>query len=276
MTWNRQSLPLTHEPRYSPARRASQQSFVLATSFVLAITNLSPPAFFLVWGGAGLHCATSTDRCAYETIEMWLQHHKNGGVMPAYLVAVSGAQAGKQFPLTDAPCSFGRNPDNAIVVASARASRRHAEIRREGGDFILYDLGSANGTLVNGQRIAAPHRLRSGDLIEIGDETFRFEQPQPAVDATLIASPGPISAPPTAPATPPQPAQGFRLPPSQPPSAPPPSQTPPAPPPYQPPPAQPQGFQVPPAPPSYQPPPRNLHRQRRLRAKEACHDGSFR
>jgi hypothetical protein len=175
--------------------------------------------------------------------------------MPAHLVAVSGAQAGKQFPLTDAPCSFGRNPDNAIVVASARASRRHAEIRREGGDFILYDLGSANGTLVNGQRIAAPHRLRSGDLIEIGDETFRFEQPQPAVDATLIASPGPISAPPTAPATPPQPAQGFRLPPSQPPPAPPPSQTPPAPPPYQPPPAQPQGFQVPPTPPPYQPPP---------------------
>jgi hypothetical protein len=52
MTWNRQSLPLTHEPRYSPARRASQQSFVLASSFVLAITNLSPPAFFVVWGGA--------------------------------------------------------------------------------------------------------------------------------------------------------------------------------------------------------------------------------
>ena len=76
--------------------------------------------------------------------------------MPAHLVAVSGAQAGKQFPLTDAPCSFGRNPDNAIVVASARASRRHAEIRREGGDFILYDLGAqtARWSTVN----ASPHR----------------------------------------------------------------------------------------------------------------------
>lgn len=159
--------------------------------------------------------------------------------MPAHLVAVSGAHAGKQFPLTDTPCSFGRNPDNAIVVASARASRRHAEIRREGDGFVLYDLGSANGTMVNGQRITAPHRLRSSDLIEIGDETFRFEQPQPALDATLIASPGPMSAPPTEPATPPPPAQGFRLPPSQPSPTPHPSQTPPAPPAYQPPPAQP-------------------------------------
>ncbi len=151
--------------------------------------------------------------------------------MTAHLTVVSGAQAGRQIPLTDAPCSFGRNPDNTVVVASARASRRHAEIRREGDGFVLYDLGSANGTLVNGQRIAAPHRLRNGDLIEIGDETFRFEQPQPAVDATLIATPAPMPAPPTAPATPPpQPAQGFRLPP-----------------------AQPRGLQVPPAQPQYQP-----------------------
>ncbi len=192
--------------------------------------------------------------------------------MTAYLTAVSGAQAGRQIPLTDATCSFGRNPDNTVVVASARASRRHAEIRREGDGFVLYDLGSANGTVVNGQRLAAPHRLRNGDLIEIGDETFRFEQPQPAVDATLVAAPAPMSAPPTAPATPPpQPAQGFRLPPAQPqpPSQPaqggmpqssaqPPQgfQVPPAQPSYQPPPAQPpQGFQVPPAQPPYQPPP---------------------
>ncbi|MCS6939362.1 MAG: FHA domain-containing protein, partial [Roseiflexus sp.] len=189
--------------------------------------------------------------------------------MTAHLTAVSGAQAGRQILLTDAPCSFGRNPENTVVVASARASRRHAEIRREGDGFVLYDLGSANGTLVNGQRIMAPHRLCNGDLIEIGDETFRFEQPQPAVDATLVAAPAPMPAPPTAPATPPpQSAQGFRLPPaqpqppSQPPQGMPPSpqpqgfQVPPAQPPYQPPPSQPpQGFQVPPAQPQYQPPP---------------------
>ncbi|MGC9038183.1 MAG: clostripain-related cysteine peptidase [Roseiflexus sp.] len=183
--------------------------------------------------------------------------------MTAHLTVMSGPQAGRQIPLTNAPCSFGRNPDNAVVTANARASRRHAEIRREGEGFILHDLGSANGTLVNGQRIAAPHRLRNGDLIEIGDETFRFEQPQPAVDATLVAAPAPIPAPPTAPATPPpQPAQGFRLPPSQPPQGIPPSappqgfQVPPAQPSYQSPPsAPPQGFQVPPAQPSYQPPP---------------------
>ena len=177
--------------------------------------------------------------------------------MTAHLTAVSGAQAGRQIPLTDAPCSFGRNPDNTVVIAGARASRRHAEIRREGDGFVLYDLGSANGTLVNGQRIAAPHRLRNGDVIEIGDETFRFNQPQPAVDATLVAAPAPVPAPPTAPATPPpQPAQGFRLPPAQPqpPSQPAQGALPPAQPQYQPPPAQPQ-YQPPPAQPQYQPPP---------------------
>jgi hypothetical protein len=76
--------------------------------------------------------------------------------MPAYLVAVSGAQAGKQFPLTDAPCSFGRNPDNAIVVASARASRRHAEIRREGETLFstIWGAQTARWSTVN----ALPHR----------------------------------------------------------------------------------------------------------------------
>ena len=174
--------------------------------------------------------------------------------MPPQIVATSGAQAGKSFPLGDAPITFGRNPDNTVVIASARASRRHAEIRREGGDYVLYDLGSANGTVVNGQRLAAPHRLKTGDVIEVGDETFRFEQPQPALDATLVAAPGPISAPPTTPATatppPAQPQQGFQLPPSQPPPAQPqqgfqlpPSQPPPAGPQYQPPPAPPPGVQ---------------------------------
>jgi hypothetical protein len=61
-----------------------------------------------------------------------------------------------------------------VVIASARASRFHAEVRPEAGGYVLYDRGSGNGTLVNGSRVTS-HVLRPGDLITIGDETFCFE-----------------------------------------------------------------------------------------------------
>nr|MDQ2999383.1 clostripain-related cysteine peptidase [Chloroflexota bacterium] len=100
------------------------------------------------------------------------------------------------------PFTFGRNADNTIVFAGGRASRRHAEVRRDGGEYLLSDLGSSNGTLVNGQRLTAPHRLRHGDMFEIGDDAFRFDAPAPAVDKTLIATPAVLSAPPTEPVPP--------------------------------------------------------------------------
>jgi pSer/pThr/pTyr-binding forkhead associated (FHA) protein len=58
-------------------------------------------------------------------------------------------------------------------------SRRHAEIRRESGNFIVYDNGSFNGTLINGQRISAPTPLYHEDRIElgIGGPVLRFLAP---------------------------------------------------------------------------------------------------
>lgn len=120
--------------------------------------------------------------------------------MPAQISAVRGAFVGKQFALGDAPCTFGRNPENTVVVGNPRASRRHAEIRREGGEYVLADLGSANGVVVNGQRVTT-HRLRAGDVFEIGDDAFRFEAP--AADATLVATPAVTPAPPPATFVPP-------------------------------------------------------------------------
>jgi hypothetical protein len=108
------------------------------------------------------------------------------------IVAVSGPLAGRSFPLSAGPLTFGRTPDNAVVIVSPAASRRHAEVRPEGGQFVLHDLGSSNGTLVNGQRLLAPHALRPGDVFQIGDEQFRFEAPAPAFDKTLLATPQPL------------------------------------------------------------------------------------
>src|SRR5437868_14258806 len=120
--------------------------------------------------------------------------------VPPQIIGLAGPLANKSFPLGDTPLSFGRTPENTVVLTNARASRHHAEIRRDGAEYVLADLGSANGTLVNGQRLMAPYRLRAGDVVQMGDESFRFDAP--ATDATLIAAPG-ISAPPTVPAGPP-------------------------------------------------------------------------
>ena len=69
---------------------------------------------------------------------------------------------------------IGRAPDCDLPVESARASRRHAEVRRRGDRFWVRDLGSTNGTLVNGSRISGEHALQPGDRIEIGEVTVTF------------------------------------------------------------------------------------------------------
>ncbi|RMD73344.1 MAG: FHA domain-containing protein, partial [Chloroflexi bacterium] len=95
--------------------------------------------------------------------------------MTARVIAVSGPRAGHLFQLSDTPITIGRSPDNSIVIASQLASRRHAEIRREGGVYVLVDLGSSNGTLLNGKPVQR-QILRTGDTFVIGDEVFRFEE----------------------------------------------------------------------------------------------------
>ena len=113
--------------------------------------------------------------------------------MPSQLIGLQGRLASQVVALGDAPLTFGRSPDNSIVIDSARASRRHAEIRSSGAAYILTDLGSANGTFVNGQRLAAPHPLRPGDVLQIADDLFRFEA-QPAALPQQIAELPPAAA----------------------------------------------------------------------------------
>ncbi|MFE7582297.1 FHA domain-containing protein [Streptomyces gardneri] len=97
-----------------------------------------------------------------------------GDPMPPRLVGHQGSLAGQRFPIGTTPLTLGRNGDNKIVIVGGNVSRFHAEVRREGHGFVLYDSGSSNGTRVNGTRVTS-HELQPGDLIEIGTETFRFE-----------------------------------------------------------------------------------------------------
>lgn len=72
--------------------------------------------------------------------------------------------------------SLGRSTDNAIVLADRWASRNHAEIQcLDNGAYYLVDLGSGNGSFVNGQRVTMPVRLKEGDLLTIGHSELEFQ-----------------------------------------------------------------------------------------------------
>jgi class 3 adenylate cyclase len=72
-------------------------------------------------------------------------------------------------------CSFGRAVGNTVVLPDDKVSRRHAMVHAQGtNEFWLVDLGSANGTYLNGRRVAQPCRLSNGDEIRIGGHAFSF------------------------------------------------------------------------------------------------------
>ena len=93
----------------------------------------------------------------------------------ASLEIVDGKNAGKRFFLTDArEMSIGRHPMCDIVLPESAVSRRHARITREGDGFLIEDLGSLNGTRINGVLISKREPLVPKDRIEIQDLTLRF------------------------------------------------------------------------------------------------------
>ncbi len=83
--------------------------------------------------------------------------------------------AGGSAPIGDTPLVIGRSRDCDVPVADGNASRRHAELSREGDGFVLRDLDSTNGTLVNGQRIRrAP--VQPDDEITVGTSSLRIQR----------------------------------------------------------------------------------------------------
>ncbi len=81
---------------------------------------------------------------------------------------------GRRIPIGEEPVTIGRLPDCEIVLSDPNVSRRHAEVRRRGNDFIVVDLGSTNGTRVNGAGVRE-RQLTDGDEISLGSTRIRFE-----------------------------------------------------------------------------------------------------
>jgi hypothetical protein len=81
---------------------------------------------------------------------------------------------GRRYTLGEKPVVIGRMSDCDVVLADPRASRRHAEIQPIGHGFVLNDLGSMNGTVVNGTPVRE-HQLSDGDEIRLGSTVLHFE-----------------------------------------------------------------------------------------------------
>ncbi len=97
-------------------------------------------------------------------------------VPPASLVVVGGKSAGRVYGLLSAECLIGRSPNATVIVADRAVSSRHAVIRRQGKGHELIDLGSTNGTLLNGARLRADSsaELHPGDLIQVADVSLVY------------------------------------------------------------------------------------------------------
>ena len=94
-----------------------------------------------------------------------------GGVGGGSLVLPSG----QRISLGDRPVTIGRQSDCSIPLNDQNVSRRHAEIRPGRGAYVVADLGSTNGTMVNGTRIGGEQRLNDGDILSFGSTYVRFE-----------------------------------------------------------------------------------------------------
>ncbi len=82
----------------------------------------------------------------------------------------SGPTPGVTFPLEGDQLTIGRDSTNGVAINDAEVSRKHARLMFQGGKYVLEDLGSTNGTFVNGQRLAGPIVLKSGDVISLGEQ----------------------------------------------------------------------------------------------------------
>lgn len=110
--------------------------------------------------------------------------------MRGYVEVRAGA-APELFPITGERTTIGRAPTNGIPVPHPTVSQVHAVVEAYGGSFAVRDLGSSNGTFVNGEPLVGERRLRSGDDIRLGEAHVVFRSQGVDDTAATVGSDGP-------------------------------------------------------------------------------------
>lgn len=123
----------------------------------------------------------------------------------------TGPNPGTVYALEGDQITIGRDATNDIPINDAEVSRRHARMTFQGGKFVLEDLGSTNGTHVNGQRLTGPRVLKSGEVISLGEQiVLVFESMSGDPGATIASPRKAVSAQPVQqPFVPPPPPQAY-------------------------------------------------------------------
>jgi pSer/pThr/pTyr-binding forkhead associated (FHA) protein len=131
----------------------------------------------------------------------------------------SGPTIGKVFPLEAQEITIGRDTTNLVSINDVEVSRRHARMELRGSSYVIQDLGSTNGTFVNGQRVGAMQALNSGDSVSFGEGIVLSYEAAFDPNATMMSAkpvvpmqrPAPMPAPAPAPvyAPPPAPAPVY-------------------------------------------------------------------
>src|ERR1041384_2375756 len=88
------------------------------------------------------------------------------------LIIKQGGQS-RDFPITKESLCIGRTPENDIELKDSMISRRHTSIVKKGDRYVVYDLGSSNGTFVNHERVEMKP-LDNGDVIRVGDTELHY------------------------------------------------------------------------------------------------------
>lgn len=127
----------------------------------------------------------------------------------------SGPTPGVVFPLEGEQLTIGRDSTNGVAINDAEVSRKHSRLMFQGGKYVIDDLGSTNGTFVNGQRLAGPVVLKAGDVVSLGEQiVLMYDAINADAGATVMSRKSAVPSAPPVQAYAPPPAQAYSAPPT--------------------------------------------------------------
>ncbi len=106
----------------------------------------------------------------------------------------SGPTPGKVFPVDGTEFTIGRDTSNGISINDAEISRKHAKMELRGSAYVIQDLGSTNGTFVNGNRISGVQVLNPNDLVSFGENIILMYELVADPNATMLSTKAPKTA----------------------------------------------------------------------------------